>query len=57
MLEARNLSGHLEIDPDGNDGEQGDGDPTFPLPGPHGLPPGAQRVAAETWRITRVGEG
>ena len=39
------------------DGEQGDGDPTFPLPGPHGLPPGAQRVAAETWRITGVGEG
>ena len=24
MLEARNLSGHLEIDPDGNDDEQGD---------------------------------
>ena len=39
------------------DGEQGDGDPTFPLPGPHGLPSGAQRVAAETWRITGVGEG
>ena len=26
MLEARNLSGHLEIDPDGNEGEQGDED-------------------------------
>ena len=26
MLEARNLSGHLEIDPDGNDDEQGDED-------------------------------